>query len=155
MASAIATERIGSKIFLKDYDHDPGATTAVLASPDGGTTIRYMDLRDYEYVGVMARPTIVGGSGLTKLEIVASETTAFSSVTVVKDSGTVAGDSLNDVVFLECSAAEVSQLGSDGGLALRYVAARLTQATNTDEANVTYIGIPKRPATGLTATSIT
>lgn len=155
MASAVATEHFGSRVFLKDYDHDPGATTAVLASPDGGTTIRYLDMKDYEHFAVMARPTIVGGSGLTKLEIVACADTAFSTVTVVKDSGTVAADSTNDVVFEECSAEEIAQLATDGAVALRYVAARLTQATNTDEANVTYLAHPKRAYAGMTATTIT
>lgn len=155
MAIASASEHIGSRLFIKSYDHDPGATTATLASPDGGTTIRYLDMRDYEAFGVMARPTIVGGNGITLLEIVASATTSFSSVVQVKTSGAVVADSLNDVVFLECSAGEIAQLGTDDGVAYRYVAARLTNATNTDEDNVTYVGVPKRPVTGLTATAIT
>jgi hypothetical protein len=127
----------------------------VLTSPDGGTTIRYYDMLNGERFAVQARPTIVGGSGLTKVEIVASAATSFSSVVVIKDSGTVAGDSLNDVVFLECDASEVAQAASDAGVAYRYVAARLTMATNTDEANVTYIALPKRQYSGLTATVIT
>ncbi len=155
MASALATEYFGSRLYINSYDHDPGATTAVLASPDGGTTIRYLDMKDYEHFAVQARPTIVGGGGLTKLEIVASAATSFSSVTVIKDSGTVAADSPNDTVFLECSAEEIAQLAAEGGVALRYVAARLTQATNTDEANVTYVAEPKRAYSGLTATNIT
>lgn len=155
MASAQSMEYFGSRFFIQSYDHDPGATTATLASPDGGTTIRYLDMLAYERFAVQARPTIVGGTGLTKLEIVASAAVAFSSVVVVKDSGTVAGDSLNDTVFLECSAEEIAQLATDAGVAYRYVAARLTQGTNTDEANVTYIALPKRAYTGLTATAIT
>lgn len=151
MASAVSSEKIGSALYVKSYDHDPGATTAVLAGPDGGTTIRYMDMKDYDVVGVLVKPNIVGGGGTTKVEIVASATTSFSSVVVVKDSGTVAADALDDNVFLECTASEVVQLGST----LRYIAARLTNATNTDEATVTYIGIPKRKYSGLTATSIT
>lgn len=150
MASAVATEIIGSELFIQSYDHDPGATTAVLASPDGGTTIRYLDMKDYTSFGVQVRPTIITTS-LTQVEIVASATTAFSSVTVVKDSGAVVADSLNDTVFLECTDAEVVQLGAT----LRYVAARITTTTNTDEANVTYVAIPKRKVTGLTATAIT
>lgn len=151
MASAVSTEKLGSSLKCYSHDHDPGATSATLAGPDGGTTIRYEDLRDIEVFGVLAKPNIVGGSGLTKLEIVASATTAFSSVTVVKDSGTVAGDAVQDNVFLECTAEEVAHLGGT----LRYVAARLTMATNTDEATVTHICIPKRKYTGLTATTIT
>lgn len=151
MASAVATEKLGANLYIHSYDHDPGGTTAILAGPDGGTTIRYMDMRDYEVAGMLVKPNIVGGTGLTKVEIVASATTAFSSVVVVKDSGTVAGDSLEDNVFLECTAEEVVHLGST----LRYVAARLTMGTGTDEATVTHIGIPKRKYTGLTATAIT
>lgn len=151
MASTVSTEKIGSRLFMKSYDHDPGATTAKLAGPDGGTTIRYVDMAKYENFGVMARPTIVGGTGLTKVEIVASATADFSSVTVVKDSGAVAGDSLDDVVFLECTAGEIKALGDT----LRYVAARLTMGTATDEANVTYIALPRNLASGLTATAIT
>ncbi len=150
MASAVASEKIGSGIFLQSYDHDPGGTTAILAGPDGGTTIRYGDMRDYSVFGVQVRPTIITTS-VTRVEIVASATTAFSTVVVVKDTGAVVMDSLNDTAFLECTDAEVVQLGAT----LRYVAARITTTTSTDEANVTYIGIPKRKYSGLTATAIT
>lgn len=149
MASSVSSEKIGSSLYIKSYDHDPGATTAILASPDGGTTIRYLDMQDYEYAAVVAKPNIAGGD-LTKVELVASATTAFSSVTVVKDSGTIAAGSLDDNVFLECTASEIVHLGST----LRYLAARLTNATGTDEVTVTYIAIPKRAYTGLTASSI-
>jgi hypothetical protein len=155
MASQNATEWFGSRFDIDSYDHDPGATTAILASPDGGTTIRYADMRDLERLAVQVRPTVVAAGGLTKVELVASAATTFSSVVVIKDSGTVAGDSLNDQVFLELDASEVAQAASDAGVAYRYVAARLTMTTATDEANVTYIGLPKRQYSGLTATSIT
>ena len=154
MAVTTASEKIGSRLFVKAYDHDPGATTAVLASPDGGTTIRYLDMKDYENFGVMVRPTIAAGA-LTLVDIVASADVAFTSPTVIKTSGTVAADALNDVVWLECTAEEVAQAATDAGAALRYVAARLTNATGTDEADVIYVGVPKRPAPGLTATLIT
>lgn len=150
MASAVASEKIGSGLKIRSFDHDPGATTAVLASPDGGTTIRYEDMRDLSVFGVLVKPNIVAAGGTTKVEIVASATTAFSSVVVIKDSGAVAADALDDNVFLECTDAEVVHLGET----LRYVAARITNATNTDEATVTYVGIPKRKYSGLTATSI-
>lgn len=155
MASQKATEWFGSRFLISSYDHDPGGTGAVLASPDGGTTIRYLDMRDYERVAVQVRPTIVAAGGVTQVEIVASATPTFSAVTVIKDSGVVAADSPNDTVFLELDASDVAQAATDAGVALRYVAARLTNATATDEANVTYIALPVRQATGLTATTIT
>lgn len=152
MASALSVEYFGSRLDIAAYDHDPGATTAVLCSPDGGTTIRYYDMRDYRKFAVVAKPTIVGGGGLTKVEIVASATTAFSSVTVIKDSDTVAADALDDFVFLECTAEEIAHLATSADL--RYVAARLTNATATDEVAVFYIGEPIREVSGLTATTI-
>lgn len=154
-ASVISTEHLGARLFIKAYDHDPGSTSAILASPDGGTTIRSLDMRDYEQFGVMVRPTIVAAGGVTRVEIVMSATTSFGTVAVVKDSGVIAADSLNDTVFLEVSAEEVAQQATDDGVAYRYVAARITNATATDEADVIYIGVPKRPVSGLTATSIT
>lgn len=151
MPSSVSSEKIGSRLYIHTYDHDPGATTAILGGPDGGTTIRQVDMRDYEVFGVLAAPAVIAAGGLIKLEIVASSTTTFSTVVQVKDSGAVAGDALEDNVFLECTASEVVQLGST----LRYCAARVTMATSTDEAKLTYIGVPKRAYTGLTATAIT
>jgi hypothetical protein len=155
MPVTTASEKIGSRIFLKSYDHDPGATTAVIASPDGGTTLRTLDMKEYDAFGVMARPTIVGGTGLVKLEIIASASAAMTTETVIKDSGAVAGDSLNDVVWLECTSEEVAQAATDAGVALRYVAARLTMGTASDEANVSYVGFPTRRIPGMTVTAIT
>ncbi len=154
---AVSTERIGSRLFVKSYDHDPGATTAILASPDGGTTPWYMDMSLFGAGAVLVRPTIVGGSGLTLVRVFASSDVAGASdATLLKTSGAVAGDSLNDNVFLEWSAAEIAQLADAAGVELRYVTVELTMATNTDEANVTFIGMdPRFPRTGLSATAIT
>lgn len=150
MASAVASEYIGSRVKMVAYDHDPGATTAIITSPDGGTTKRVHDLKDGFYFGVLAKPTIVGGAGLTVLEIIASATSAMGTETIVKTT-TVAGDSLNDYVFLECTAEEVKHLGAT----LRYVAARLTMGTSTDEASVVYITMNRDfETTGMTATLI-
>lgn len=153
------SQKIASRVYLRGFDHDPGATTAVVCSPDGGTTKRLLDLRDYAGFGVLACPTIVGGTGVTKVEIVAyidGDSTGAGTAYVVKDSGTVAADAVNDQVWQECTAAEVAQLGTDEGVDLRYVAARLTNGTNTDEVKVVYVGFPPKYETAdLTATVIT
>lgn len=155
MASAVATQCMRSSLFMASYDHDPGATTAVIVSPDGGTTKRYVDMRDFTNLAVVAMSSTLTGNGITKLEIVASETTAFSSVTVIKDSGTVAADAVGDLVVEECSAEEIAHLGEAAGLNLRYVAGRLTCQNSADEAVVTYIGLPVRKCKDLTpATTI-
>lgn len=151
MPSAVATQKIASRLFLKSYDHDPGATTAIVTSADGGTTKIVLDLKDYRHFGVMAKPNIVGGSGITLLEIIASAASDMSSPVVVVAHAATVGDALADNIWLECTDNEVAQLGNT----YRYVAARLTMATATDEATVTYVGVPKVEAANLTATAIT
>lgn len=150
MASAVDTEKIGSGMFIRSYDHDPGATTAVITSPDGGTTIRTLDMSDYGNFAVIAMLSVKVGNGITKLEIIADGDGTFdgADVVVIKDSGTVAADAVGDCVFLECAASELAPLGST----LRYVAARITCHNAGDEAVVTYIGAsPRVSQTGLTA----
>ena len=154
MASPTSTDKIRSNFLFQVWDHDPNATSAILVSPDGGTTIRYVDMRDYCDFAVIVAPTVVGGD-MTKLEIVASATTAFTAVTVIKDSGALTADAIGDWVIQSCTAAEVAQEGSDAGVELRYVAGRLTHATSTDESLVTYFAIPNNPKLNVTpATTI-
>lgn len=152
MASALSISKFFANAMVQMWDHDPGATTAVICSPDGGTTKRIVDLRDYEGFAVIVMTSVLGGSGVTKVEIVASEDSAgATNLTVVKDSGTVAADAVGDFVALECTAEELAQLDPD----LRYVAARITCQHAGDEAVVTYIRHKPRFATsGLTATTI-
>lgn len=151
MASAVSSEYIGSRIKMVSYDHDPGGTSATLAGPDGGTTKRYVDMKEAYHFGVLVLPAVIGGNGITKVEIVASAATTFSSVTVIKDSGAIQADHLDDYVFLECNVEEIKHLGST----LRYVAARITNATGTDEDKVVYITMGRHfETTGMTATTI-
>lgn len=155
MASSLSGMKLFSELKIQMFDHDPGATTAVLCSPDGGTTIKYADMRDYGTFAAIAMASTLTGNGITKLEIVASAAVAFSSVVVVKDSGTVAADAVGDYVVEECTAEELAQLSSDNSVELRYVAARLTCQNAADEAVVTYIqGNPRWPQSGLTADTI-
>lgn len=144
MAAQTETSKIFARNKIQMFDHDPGATTAVLCSGDGGTTINYQDMRDFENFAAIAMLSLKAGNGITKLEIVASAATTFSAVTVIKDSGTVAADAVGDFVCLECSAKEIAQAATDAGVDLRYVAARLTCQNAGDEAVVTYIASSPR-----------
>lgn len=157
MAVATSTEKFASTHKLVMYDHDPGATSAVICSPDGGTTLRSFDMRDFENFVAFAKPTIVGGNGITLFEIVAATDSGLTAnVTQIKTSGAVTIEGLDDYIFLECSAAELAQASTDAGLStqLRYVGARLTNATNTDEVAVGYLGFnPRFSYTGMTATT--
>uniref|UniRef100_A0A6M3L7Y8 Uncharacterized protein n=1 Tax=viral metagenome TaxID=1070528 RepID=A0A6M3L7Y8_9ZZZZ len=156
MASALNTEKIFSKIAIAMYDHDPGATTAIICSGDGGTTKNYVDMLSYGRFGVEAMLSVIGSSsGMTLLEIVACAATNFSSVVVVKTTGTIAADAVGDYAVLECTAEEIAQLATDNSAALRYAAARITCSNAGDECVVTYIlAEPRFAYSGLTATTI-
>lgn len=155
MASSVATQKIRSGYLFQVWDHDPDTASALVVSPDAGTTDRYVDMRDYSHFAVIACNSVLVGAGITKLEIVAASDTAGTDLAVVKDSGTIAPNDLNDWAIEECSAEEVAQLASENGTDLRYVAGRLTVANSGDESKVVYFAIPKRPRLDLTpATTI-
>lgn len=156
MVSPQASDKLSSGYLHQMWDHDPGATTAIVVSPDGGTTKRVLDMRDYLNVQVGAALTVIGSaSGITKLEIIASAAADMSSPEVIKDSGAIAADAIGDWAQLECTAEEVAQIATDSSKALRYVAGRLTCSHAADEAAVYYFAIPRYPRRGLTpATTI-
>lgn len=155
MPSAVAEQHIRANNLIQMWDHDPGATSALITTPDGGTTDRMVDMRDYEQFAVAVMTTVLGGNGVTKVEIVAATDSAGTNATAIKDSGTVAADAMGDWVCLECSADEVRYAGDAAGLALRYVGARITCHHAGDEAVVVYFGVSNRPQLDLTpATTI-
>jgi hypothetical protein len=153
MASAVDTQKIASNQQIQMWDHDPGATTAIVVSPDGGTTKRTVDMRDFSRFGVGAAITVLGtGGAITKLEIIASAASDMSSPVVVKDSGTVDADAVGDWLFEECTAEEIAQLASEAGVRYRYVAGRLTMDAADAEACVVYLaGGARFPRKDLTA----
>lgn len=149
MASAVASDKLLSNFSLQIWDHDPAVNTAVLASPDGGTTIRYVDLRDYDLFVAAVAAAALTGAGPTLLEIVASDTVTFGSVVVIKTSGVIVLNALAEWYALECTAEEVAHLATTYDL--RYVAARITCANAADEATVVYLARARRPHDAVTA----
>lgn len=147
MASPTTTQKHLSRVKYEMWDHDPDGTSAAIVTPDAGTTEQIFDLSGYSGFVCGAMSSTLTGNGITKLEIVASETSDFSGETIViKDSGTVAADAVGDWVILECTADEVKQEGLDNStpVAARYVAGRLTVANAADEAVVFYAGVEPR-----------
>ena len=151
MASSVATDKIACRALFEMWDHDPGVNTALGVSPDGGTTERWVDMRDYHNFAVGVMATIMGGNGPTLVEIIASdsEDDGDSSVTVVKATATIAADAMGDWVFLECTAEEIAHLASTYDL--RYVTARITCHHAGDEAAVVFYAEPKSPHDAVTA----
>jgi aspartokinase len=154
MATGVTSQKLASKLAIESYDHDPGATTAVVTSADGGTTPKWVAMANYGAFGVIAKPTVVAANGITLLEIVAATDAAGTDVTVVLAHAASITDALTEYVWLECTDEQVKEVGAAAGKNFTHVAARLTMATNTDEACVTYIrGEAKRASSGLTATN--
>ena len=155
MATAVTSQKIASKMAIESYDHDPGATTAVVTSADGGTTPKYVAMRDFGAFGVQARPTVVGGDGITLLEIVGATDAAGTNVTLILAHAATVTNVLGEYVWLEVTDEQINEVGKAAGYNFTHVAARLTMATSTDEANVTYVRtMPKRAYANLTATNV-
>lgn len=150
MASAVATDKFLCNHSLQIWDHD-WTSTASVCSPDSGTTLRYVDLRDYDHFVAAVAATVFGGSGPTLLEIVASDTITFSNIVQIKTSGAIVLNALTEWYCLECSAEEVAHLATTYDL--RYVAARITCNNAGDEAVVVYIAHARRPHDAVTANS--
>jgi hypothetical protein len=156
MASAVTSQKIGSSWSILSYDHDPGATSAQAVTPDGGTTKRYVPLALYELFGVACMTSVsASSSGATLVDIVAATDVLGTDVTTVVSSGAVVADAVGDFVFVECTAAQVKEVGDAAGKAFTHVAARITCSNSGDECVVTYLrGQPKFTASGLTANVI-
>jgi hypothetical protein len=149
----MATNKFFANNKVESFDHDPGSTAALEVTPDGGTTQRWVDMANYGSFSAIAMTSVLGGNGITKLEILANDKSDGSGTDVViKDSGTVAADAVGDYVVEECTAEELAQEGADNSVNLRYVCARLTCHHAGDEAVVTYIrSKPRFAENGLTA----
>ena len=156
MASPQGSQSFASNHKVTIWEHDPGGTSAVLVSPDGGTTVRSQDMRDFRFFGLGVMVTIAT-TGPTLVEIVSADDADLSTgVNVIKATATVAMDAVGDWVWLECTSEEIQQESTDGADTNRYVGGRITCGNNGDEAIAVYIaGNARFPQLNLTpATTI-
>lgn len=154
MASGVTTVKLFANAAMITYDHDPGATSAMITSPDGGTTKRYVAIENYEGFAGLVMATIATG-GPTLVDIVGAADSAGTSVATIVSSGTVAADAVGDFVAVECTAEQVKEVADAAGVVFTHVGVRITCANAGDECAVTYIRhSPRYPQTGLTANAI-
>lgn len=132
MVSLVETDKIASTHALVG-ETITGATTV---------TSDALDLREFEGVGFLATVAALTGNGMTKLEIIASAASDGSSPEVIKDSGTIAADAVDDQAFLEATAQEIAQIGANESKDLRYVLARVTLANAADRVALTALRWP-------------
>ncbi len=134
MASAVTTQKVFGRHSLKLYDHDPGGTGAVVVSGDGGTTKNYLAMRDYENFVVIAMNSVsTSASGPTLVEIVAATDSSGTNATAILTSGTVASVTVGDNVAVECTAAQIREVGSANSLNFTHVTGRITTSNSGDE----------------------
>ena len=153
MAVATATQHFFSKHSVEAIIHAPNSATAnEIVTPDGGTTDKWVDMRDYEGFAMAVMLTIIGSSSqIDDIKIVAASDTAGADETEIKTVD-VTADALGDWAVLECSAEELAQAGASSDLDLRYVAGKIGVTHANDEAAVTYIRFGATfPALDLTA----
>lgn len=143
MASALAPQSLMYRFLSKRFVHDPGTTNACLASPDGGTTVYYVDMKNVHRLMLSVGPSIVGGNGITLVRVFVSDDAAGAvNPILVRTSGAIQLDSLDgasnggaDCYRTEIDAQEIAQLRTANSKPdLRYITIEITTSTNTDEA---------------------
>ena len=134
MASQNATQKFGANVLVVSELLTGGSTVTLAAG---------IDMRDYNKIGVLAAVAALAGAGMTKLEIIASASANMGTPAVIKDSGTIAADAVDDQAFEECTASEIAQAETDGGVALRYASPRVTLDNTSDAVMATMICEPR------------
>ncbi len=157
MATGVTTQKLFANAIIKSYDHDPGASSAVVVSGDGGTTKNYVDMRDYqEFCMIVFNSVSTSSSGPTLVEIVGATDTSGTGITVILAHAATTSTHVGDNIVLSVTAEQIKEVGVAAGLALRYLTGRITCSNSGDECVVTFIRHNPRWATkDLTADAIT
>lgn len=135
MAVTTDFQKLRAELTVKQYDFDPGATTA--------TDIGWVDAQELGGLLVSFFRT-VGTSALTFLIVGNTEADGSGTDTTIKTiTPAAAPDAVGDYVFGEVTQNEILQAAEDAGVEIRGVSAVLTFATGTDEGVVTYILKPR------------
>ena len=154
MASALTSAKLSTALKAGVWDHDPGTASAIVATSDGSTKL-YLDGSLYSEFMFLVNTSVLAGTGVTLVELVAADDTAMSTnLTVIVSSGAVAADAIADYVVVECTADQIAQLSAASGYSLRYVSVRVTCQGAGDEAKIVYVARPIVATSGLTATYI-
>lgn len=154
MASAVTSQKLFANHAVITYDHDPNASTAQITTPDGGTTKRLLPCALFENFAGIVMATIAT-TGPTLVDLVAATDSAGTNATTVVSSGTVAADAVGDGVVVECTAAQIKEVGDAAALVFTHFGIRITCGNSGDECAVTYWRAgPKFPTANLTANFI-
>lgn len=127
MAVATDSNKILANMAMTFYDFDPGDTAV--------TEIAWVDMRDFSNIAVSFVRTI--GTGAITFDLIANDQSDGSGTDTVIKTHAVASEpnALMDTIWLEATADEI---GAGGTGPARYVTARVSTATGTDEGVVFY-----------------
>src|SRR6266550_5219032 len=157
MATAVTSVKQFANEAMKLFDHDPGASTAVVVSTDGGTTKNYLAMSGFRRfaLGVM-NSVSTSSSGPTLVEILGATDSSGTNATVIVTSGTVASVTVGDNIWVETTDIQINEVGRAAGFAFTHVTGRITCSNSGDECVVAMHRFePRFPASGLTANNIT
>lgn len=158
MATAVTSQRIASQMALKLFDHDPGGTTAIVVSGDGGTTKNYVPIAGYELFGLLVMNSVsASSSGPTTVAIQAAEDSTGTNATVILSTtpGTPSTH-VGDNIWLEITAAQIAEVGKPLGYNFTHVTGLITCSNAGDECVVGQFRLnPKFPKADLTVNNIT
>lgn len=132
MASGQASQKVFSRIKVTPY---------LSGNASSAKDIGWVDMRDYEHIGIQAVAAALSGVGVTAFSIVANSDSDGGGDEVIIKTHAVgsAPDAAGDSLVLECSAEEIASLGRASGYALRYVSAKITCANSSDNIVLTYL----------------
>ena len=141
---SLDNDKILSSLKITAYDFDPNATTA--------TDVSFVDMRDLYSLCVMVFRT-VGTSTMTLTIVANTDSDGGGDEETIATKTFTAGqpDAVGDYVFLEVLAEQIRTSGDSNDEALRYVSAKISFETATDEAVVAYIAKPRFKFDGLSA----
>ena len=128
MAVASATDKIACNYKVTMYDQDDATATSA-------NNVGWVDMRDYTNILVAVFTSALTGTGPTVFTL-EGNTGAAGGGTDREIKAHAMGDlpnAVGDWVYLECSAEEIAQVGSDNDEDLRYVSAQVTCQHNDDE----------------------
>lgn len=141
MASTIASQTASNRMKVTSY---------LSGDASSAKDIEWVDMSGYGGIMITATAAALTGLGVTAFKILANPESDGGGTDVEIKAHAVgsAPDADGDMLVLECSAAELADLGDT----LRYVSANITCANSSDNIVVTYIRhSPRFAQDGLTA----
>lgn len=151
MATGVTSQKIASVLAIDTLVHVPGSASSVPITKDSGTTKYWRPMATYELFGFGAANHTLTGNGLTNMLIVAATDSTGSNATTVLSSGTLSGTAVGNGGFIECTAAQIKEVGDAAGLVFTHVTGYATVANSADKCSVTFVRMgPKFPQSGLT-----